>query len=152
MFRWDPPTGWLGATIKWQAKKAEAPKGASVNHCWLIETDDDGENMVVELRKDGYGVGLKWCAERPWRKAAAVWASLKRSTARTLDDACAQLDVKVLVALREPRQFRWCRPLDAQVRRLAHGPPRVSRYTCFADAGRRVRLSRNAGERQAADR
>ena len=101
MFRWDPPTGWLGATIKRQAKKAEAPKGASVNHCWLIETDDDGENMVVELRKDGYGVGLKWCAERPWRKAAAVWASLKRSTARTLDDACAQLDVKVLVALRD---------------------------------------------------
>ena len=64
MFRWDPPTGWLEATIKRQAKKAEAPKAASVNHCWLIETDDDGEKQVVELRKDGYGGGLKWCAER----------------------------------------------------------------------------------------
>ena len=70
MFRWDPPIGWLGATIKRQAKKAETPRDASsVSRCWLIENDDDGESMVVELRKEEYGAGLKWCAERLWRKA-----------------------------------------------------------------------------------
>ena len=84
MFRWDPPIGWLGATIKRQAKKAETPRDASsVSRCWLIENDDDGESMVVELRKEEYGAGLKWCAERPWRKAERKRRGRRRGGSRS---------------------------------------------------------------------